>query len=88
MLTSTPPGVVARSTDRSLAKDIPRDKDEEDEEDEDEDAGSVEEVKILEQETRFDELVIWGHDRLPENADPFAKAVEEFIDFATAIHKP
>lgn len=42
-------------------------------------------AKILEEKATFDEIVIWGHDELPEKGDIFVKGVEEWIAFAEAV---
>ena len=43
-------------------------------------------VKILEQSSTFEDIVVWGHDVVPTNEDPFVKGIEEWISFAEAIH--
>lgn len=51
----------------------------------DEDAENIN-VGILEERACFDELVIWGHEVLPEGmSDPFVKGTEEWIDFAAQV---
>ncbi|KAK1071930.1 hypothetical protein LTR74_003031 [Friedmanniomyces endolithicus] len=52
----------------------------------DEDEDEVEEVKVMEQRGVFDEMVVWGHEGLPEDGDEYVKGVEEWIAFAEAIH--
>ena len=42
-------------------------------------------VKLLEEEARFDEITVWGHDRLPAADDTFVKGIEEWIAFAEAV---
>jgi ribonuclease H2 subunit C len=34
----------------------------------------------------FDDMVVWGHDRVPDSDDTFVKGIEEWISFAEAIH--
>ncbi|KAK1068927.1 hypothetical protein LTR12_016114 [Friedmanniomyces endolithicus] len=45
----------------------------------------VEEVKMMEQKAVFDEMVVWGHEVLPEDGDEYVKGVEELIAFAGAV---
>lgn len=52
---------------------------EEDEEEEEE------EVKVLDEVARFEELVVWGHESVPEEDNVFVKGVEEWIKFAEAV---
>lgn len=47
--------------------------------------GREEEVRALEEVARFEELVVWGHEIVPEEDDVFVKGVEEWISFATAV---
>lgn len=42
-------------------------------------------VKILKEEAKFDEMTVWGHDRLPATDDNFVKGIEEWIAFAEAV---
>ncbi|KIX04279.1 uncharacterized protein Z518_05146 [Rhinocladiella mackenziei CBS 650.93] len=52
----------------------------------DEEDEPPEPVQILEQVSSFDEVIVWGHDRLPALEDPYVKGIEEWISFAQAIH--
>ena len=51
-----------------------------------EDDEEPEPVKILEQVSTFEEIMVWGHDQLPAPDDPFVKGLEEWISFAEAIN--
>ncbi|KAK0253798.1 hypothetical protein LTS09_011102 [Friedmanniomyces endolithicus] len=51
--------------------------------DEEEDGG--EEVKVMEQKAVFDEMIVWGHEVLPDGGDEYVKGVEEWIAFAEAV---
>lgn len=53
---------------------------------EDEEEEAPEPVKLLEEVSRFDDIVVWGHDRVPGSDDPFVKGIEEWISFSEAIH--
>lgn len=55
-------------------------RDEEGEGDED-----AEPVKVLEETASFDEVVVWGHEAVPESDDPYVRGVEEWIAFAEAV---
>ncbi|TKA82395.1 hypothetical protein B0A55_01431 [Friedmanniomyces simplex] len=46
----------------------------------------AEEVKVMEQKAVFDEVVVWGHEVLPEDGDEYVKGIEEWIAFAEAMH--
>ena len=85
--------MVAKSTDQYLPQSIQSqsgptftavDSDIEIEEEEEE---PPEPVRILDQVSTFDEVIVWGHDRLPDSDDPFVKGIEEWISFAKAIHR-
>lgn len=44
------------------------------------------EVKVMEEMGRFDEMVVWGHEVLPdEGEDEYVRGVEEWIAFAEAV---
>lgn len=78
-------GVVLSSTERVLPKVEP----EQDlstevvvEEEAEEDVG------IMEENASFEDLMLWGHETLPdETADPYIRGVEEWIDFAEQVRK-
>jgi ribonuclease H2 subunit C len=48
-------------------------------------AGKEVEVKLMETKAKFDEVVIWGHEIVPEDDDVYVKGVEEWIAFAEAV---
>lgn len=47
------------------------------------------EVQIDTKETvekaRFEEVVVWGHEALPDDDDPYVKGIEEWVAFAEAV---
>lgn len=43
------------------------------------------EVKTLDEVAQFEELVVWGHETVPENDHVLVKGVEEWIRFAEAV---
>jgi ribonuclease H2 subunit C len=74
-------GVVMSSTDRILPKLQPK-QPLEDEEDEEE----FHETKIVEEEACFEEVMVWGHEALPEElVDPYVRGMEEWISFAETV---
>ncbi|KAL8997201.1 MAG: hypothetical protein Q9169_003467 [Polycauliona sp. 2 TL-2023] len=46
------------------------------------------EVKMLEEVATFDDFVVWGHEAVVDGDDAFVKGVEEWIEFAAALHAP
>lgn len=42
-------------------------------------------VKALDEVARFEVLVVWEHETVPEDDDVFVKGVEEWIKFAEAV---
>lgn len=52
----------------------------------DEEEEAPEPVKLLEEMSTFEDVIVWGHDIVPTNEDPFVKGIEEWIHFAEAIH--
>ncbi|TVY92022.1 Uncharacterized protein LAWI1_G001677 [Lachnellula willkommii] len=45
------------------------------------------EVKVMEEQAGFGELMVWGHEALPDGlADPYVRGVEEWVAFAGQIH--
>ena len=43
------------------------------------------EVKVMEQIAEFDEVVVWGHEMLPEDDDIYVRGAREWIGFAEAV---
>lgn len=75
------PGVVATPTDRVIQ---PKNTGADPAVDETE-TESEEQVKILEEQGSFDEVVVWGHEAVPAADDPFVKGVEEWVRLAEAV---
>lgn len=67
-------------TDRIL----PRSKNEEDDEEEMEMDQEVE-IKVVEEQSVFEEIVVWGHEAVMDEGDPYVRGVEEWIGFAEAV---
>ncbi|KEF54096.1 uncharacterized protein A1O9_09891 [Exophiala aquamarina CBS 119918] len=88
-------GVIIHSTEEHLTPQQPKthssptytaiDDDIEIEDGEDDDE-PLEPVRILDELSSFDEVVVWGHDQIPASDDPFVRGVEEWIAFAEALH--
>jgi ribonuclease H2 subunit C len=74
-------GVVLSSTDRIIPKSNPAGEDEEGEEGEEE-----AEVKVMEEQSEFDHIMLWGHEALPDEvADPYVRGMEEWIALAEQV---
>lgn len=54
--------------------------------DEDEESNPITPVKIADEVSTFEEMVVWGHDQVPATDDSFVISVEEWTAFADAIH--
>jgi hypothetical protein len=74
-------GVVVSSTDRILPKGQSLVTVEDNQ-----DAEEVPEVKVMEEQSQFDNIIVWGHEALPEDtADSYVRGMEEWIAFATEV---
>lgn len=51
----------------------------------DADAELEDPVKILEEQSTFDEVMVWDHEIAPAADDPFVKGVEEWVRLAEAV---
>ena len=40
---------------------------------------------VLEETGGFDDIMVWGHEALPEGEDPYVKGLEEWIGFAEKV---
>lgn len=56
------------------------------ESEDDEEPEVAEPVKIVEQVSSFEDILVWGHDVQPNSEDPFVKGLTEWIGLAEAIH--
>ncbi|KAH8792833.1 ribonuclease H2, subunit C [Hyaloscypha sp. PMI_1271] len=75
-------GAVVSTTDRILPKSTPPVGDDEVEEVEEE-----VDVKIMEEQSDFDHIMLWGHEALPDEVtDPYVRGIEEWIALAGQIH--
>ena len=51
-----------------------------------EDDGQPEEIRMIEENTSFDEIMAWGHEAFPDaSTDPYVKGIEEWIAFAEQV---
>jgi hypothetical protein len=74
-------GVILSSTDEKLPKDPQSSEEEELDENE-----QIEDIGILQEQAEFDEILVWGHETLPdETSDPYVRGVEEWIFFAEQV---
>lgn len=83
-------GVVLEKTDKSLSAKPPtaeelRRMEEGDEDEMDMEIDKAVEVKTMERMYSFDEIVVWGHEMLPEDDDVYVKGVSEWVKFAEAV---
>lgn len=85
-------GVVAQKTERRLSPQQQggqpqgrRNEIEEDQDQDEEDTQLPTEVKILETNGTFDQVVIWAHEAVPEGEDVYVKGIEEWIGFAESV---
>jgi len=75
-------GVVVSSTDRILPKSKSAAED-------DEEAEEEADVKIMEEQSEFDHIMLWGHEALPDEvADPYVRGIEEWIALAERVCLP
>lgn len=52
----------------------------------DEDVEDEPEVEIMEEQSAFEDVMVWGHEAVPEDgADPFVRGMEEWIAFAEQV---
>lgn len=45
------------------------------------------EVKIMEEQSIFDEIIVWGHEAVMDESDPYVRGLEEWIGFAEQVCK-
>ncbi|KAK3678084.1 hypothetical protein LTR78_002179 [Recurvomyces mirabilis] len=86
-------GVLLRKTDQLAPREagnklpqVPIEQEEEDDDDDDELDDDSEDVKVMEQMGKFHEVVVWGHEAVPEDGDEYVKGIEEWMAFAHAMH--
>ncbi|KAI9851845.1 MAG: hypothetical protein M1838_002561 [Thelocarpon superellum] len=49
--------------------------------------GPAQPTTILQEDATFDEIVVWGHEMMPEEtSDPYVKGMTEWISFAAQMH--
>jgi ribonuclease H2 subunit C len=74
-------GMVVSSTERVLPKASASSQ-----QGDEEDAEEAPEVKAMEEQADFDEIMVWGHEALPdETMDPYVRGVDEWIAFAEQV---
>jgi ribonuclease H2 subunit C len=84
-------GVVARKTERVVLPEVRgrgrEDEDEEVDEDVDEERSGemLVETKVMEMVGTFEEVCVWGHEKVPEGEDVYVKGIEEWIGFAEKV---
>ena len=55
------------------------------EEEEEEEKEEEEAIQVLEEVAKFEEVVVWGHELVPDRDDVFVKGMAEWIRFAEAV---
>ena len=84
-------GVVLQKTDKPLpqqkptAEQLRRMEEEDDDDDMAIETEQPAEVKTMEPMATLDEIVIWGHEMVPEDEDVYVKGVQEWMAFAEAV---
>ncbi|KAH8678892.1 ribonuclease H2 non-catalytic subunit-domain-containing protein [Tricladium varicosporioides] len=74
-------GIVLASTDKILPKESHSSSTEH------EDAENEVDIKLLEEQAEFDEIMVWGHEMVPDKTtDPYVRGMEEWLTFAEQIH--
>lgn len=53
--------------------------------DEGEDEEEPVEVRIMDQTGTFSDIVVWGHEMVPDEEDAYRKGIEEWMGFAQAV---
>lgn len=52
----------------------------------DEDDEDVIEESIMEEKADFEDIIVWGHEALPDEAtDPYLRGIEEWVAFAEMV---
>ncbi|KAG0652804.1 hypothetical protein D0Z07_0644 [Hyphodiscus hymeniophilus] len=74
-------GVVLSSSDAILPQKDPARAEAREDDDEEEP-----EVKIMEEQGVFEEIMVWGHEAVMDEFDPYVRGLEEWIGFAEQIH--
>ncbi|KAL9098318.1 MAG: hypothetical protein Q9163_006004, partial [Psora crenata] len=49
------------------------------------DIGDLRKLKTLQEVGSFDQIILWGHERLVGEDDAFVRGVDEWIEFAEAV---
>lgn len=73
-------GLVVKATEKTFVEPAPI------VDDDDEEPELPDPIKIVEEVSSFQEMVVWGHDQDPVSDNNFVKGIEEWISFAEAIH--
>ncbi|KAI5300499.1 3'-5' exonuclease [Ascosphaera pollenicola] len=82
------PGVVTTKTDKVLRTENLRDAYEDNEDEHEHEHEQEPEAIIITADSAFSEFVIWGHESVPGDDDPYVKGVQEWIAFSQKIHEP
>lgn len=74
-------GIVLKATNKIIIEPSPMVSEE------DEESEMPDPIKIVDEVSSIQDMVIWGHDQVPASDNTFVRGVEEWITFAEAIHK-
>jgi len=83
-------GAVLQKTDKLVMEKPERAAVRQEEDDEDMMEGAIAlpekiETRVMEQQSSFGEIMVWGHEAVPEDGDMYVKALQEWIGFAAAV---
>lgn len=78
-------GFLAKKTEKVLPSTAAARQGGEDEDMDGEEEGERAEVKVMETKGTFEEIVVWGHEVVPQGEDPYVKGIEEWIAFAESV---
>ena len=45
------------------------------------------EVKIMEEQSVFDQIMIWGHEAVMDESDPYVRSLEEWMGLAEQVSR-
>lgn len=79
---------MLRITKNELPKELVE-RDEAEEDDDEEDDQESQDTKAVNELATFDKVIVWGHESIADATDdPYAKGIEEWVSFASAVSTP
>lgn len=77
-------GAVVEKTERVLP--VPKVEPAQGEDEEDKEEEPEAEVRVMQEQATFEEIVVWGHEVLPDGmADLYVRGMEDWIEFAESV---